>query len=190
MARSSIKQKVGICSICEAKGDNKEKPLIKGLCLFHYQMNRVRVCEQRKQDRINSGRTKKINFSDDLSGLISDADAVFSKYIRWKYADENGYLFCYTSGEWIHISEAQCGHFISRSCMHLRWDERNCRPQSGKDNVALHGNLAVFAQKLNAEKPGIVEILEEESNLVFRPCKEDLRAIISEYTEKLNKLLK
>lgn len=185
---STIKQKVGQCSICLSKGDELSRPLIKGMCQMHYQMDRARACEERKQNRTQSGRTKKVTFREPLSDLIDDADAVFSKYIRWKYADENGFLFCYTSGEWMHVSEAQCGHFISRSCYYLRWDERNCRPQSGKDNVARNGNLTVFAQKLNEENPGIVDILEEESHISFKPGSDDLRAIISEYTEKLEKI--
>lgn len=185
---TAIKTKISSCPICSAKGDDKPKPLIGGKCQFHYQMERTRVSAERKVMRQNSTSKKRIGPIDDLSDLIDDADAVFSRYIRLKYADENGYVNCYTSGEWIHYKEAQCGHFISRSCYYLRWDERNARVQSGKDNVALKGNLAVFAKKLEEENPGIVEILEQESNLVFSLDRETLRSIISEYTQKLNKL--
>lgn len=159
-------------------------------------MDRARVCGERKQQRDTSAGNRKVTKDkksikqDDLSGLIDDADAIFSKYIRFKDADENGYNFCYTSGEWEEAKYLQCGHYVSRNCFYLRWDERNCHPQSGHDNVALNGNLAVFAQKLNEERPGIVDILEEEAHIVFKPSREDIRAIISEYSAKLDKLKK
>jgi hypothetical protein len=187
---STIKQKVGICDVCVAKGDNSQKPLIKGKCPSHYQQERNRICADRKEQRKQSGRTKQVNSPDPLQGLIDDADAIFSKWVRLNGADELGYNKCFTSGEIAHWSELQNGHYISRGCMYLRYDPRNCRPQHGKDNVGKHGNLSVFAAKLEEEKPGITSILEEESNIAYSHSREDLRAIISEYTEKVNNLLK
>lgn len=87
-------------------------------------------------------------------------DAVFSKYIRQKYADSFGIVKCYTCPKAAPISELQCGHFVPRQYLSLRWDERNCRPQCYACNMLYNGQPSAFAARLEAETPGIVKELE------------------------------
>jgi hypothetical protein len=123
--------------------------------------------------------------SESLQNLIEDADALFSRYLRLKYARPDGMVQCYTSGVWMRYQDAQCGHFISRKHLGLRWDENNCRVQSQHDNEFLDGNLEVFRAKLEQEKPGLVEWLEEQSRQVYKPTREEMRELIAGLRYKL-----
>lgn len=138
-----------------------------------------------REEKIND----RIIEEEDLSGLIADADAIFSKYIRLKYADKKGVVKCYTCDVKKHWTLMQCGHYIKRGHLYTRHDERNCRPQESWCNEAKKGNLAVFAQNLESETPGITDILREEVAVVYKPTREELRQVIAEYTPKVKSLL-
>ena len=58
--------------------------------------------------------------------LISRLDKVFSKYIRLRDTDENGYFKCPTCGKIKDYGQADCSHYWSRSHYSTRWDEENC----------------------------------------------------------------
>jgi len=133
---------------------------------------------------------KEVEQDETLSELVHRLDAIFSKYIRLKYADEKGMVECYTSRVKKHWTEMQCGHFISRSNFFTRWDERNCRPQTEYENCGKHGNIPVYAAKLEQENPGITEYLLEESRIVYKPTHEELKQMILNYHQKVNELLK
>jgi hypothetical protein len=120
-----------------------------------------------------------------LQNLIEDADFLFSRLIRIRYADEKGYVRCFTSGVKMHWTKAQCGHFISRSHLGLRWEETNARPQSEHDNCHLSGNMEVYEQKLEAEHPGIVEFLREQARQVCKPTRGEMRELIASLRFKL-----
>lgn len=124
---------------------------------------------------------------EDLSGLIEDADAVYSTHLRLSNSVD-GECKCYTCGKKITVGQAQCGHYIYRKCYYLRWDSRNTRVQCEDCNVYNKGNLSVFARKLEDENEGITEILLEESRIVYKLGREELRIIISDCTEKINQL--
>lgn len=125
---------------------------------------------------------------ENLSYLIADADAVFSQYIRLKYADKRGLVGCYTCGTIKHWTLQQCGHFMKRGHLYLRWDERNCRVQDDRCNEFHQGNMKEFTLRLEKESPGITDILKEESALVYKPTRDEIRKIISEYTIKVKEL--
>jgi len=125
---------------------------------------------------------------EDLSGLISDADAIFSQYIRLKYADPYGIVDCYTCGNKKHWTLMQCGHYVKRAHLYLRWDERNVRVQDADCNEFKAGNMPVFTKRLEGEYPGIVEILNEEMRLVHKPTRDEIRQIIATYTPKVKEL--
>jgi len=136
---------------------------------------------QKKMERA----TEKMIVEEDLSDLIADADAVFSQYIRLKYADKNGIVKCFTCSEKKHWTLMQNGHYIKRAHLYLRWDERNCRPQDNTCNCLRDGNIGAFSANLEKEKPGITDILIEEMRVVHKPTREEIRQIIAEYTPKV-----
>lgn len=132
--------------------------------------------------------TEKMIEVGDLGDLIADADAIFSQYVRLKYADKNGIVACFTCGNKKHWTLMQNGHYVKRGHLYLRWDERNCRPQDSDCNEFKNGNLPEYAARLEKECKGITEILLAEMRLVHKPSREEIRSIISEYTPKVKTL--
>lgn len=124
-----------------------------------------------------------------LSDLIKQADEVFSRWLRKSQADKDGMVVCYTCDARLRYQDAQCGHYVKRGALFLRWDTRNTRIQDAHCNVTLGGNYKEYTKRLEEERPGITTILYEEGNLVYKPTREEIKGIINEYSQKL-KLLK
>ena len=70
-----------------------------------------------------------------LPSLIRKADEVTSQYIRYKYADSNGYVRCVTCGKVLHWKESHCAHYIERAAKATRWLEENLHPACPSCNV-------------------------------------------------------
>lgn len=57
-------------------------------------------------------------------------DKVFSEYIRIRDANSDGVCKCITcgkTGNWKY--DMDCGHFVSRNKLSVRWDEKNANAQ-------------------------------------------------------------
>jgi hypothetical protein len=132
--------------------------------------------------------TEKVIEKEDLSGLIEDADAIFSQFIRLKYASNDGVTGCFTCYARKHWTLMQNGHYIKRGHLFLRWDERNCRPQCQECNELKDGNIPEFTRRLESGNPGITEILTEEMRLVYKPTRDEIRQIIASYAPKVKEL--
>lgn len=119
------------------------------------------------------------------SYLIQDLDAVTSLYVRKKHASANEIVGCYTcswQGNW---KSADCGHYVPRSAMSVRWDLRNLRPQCKKCNQHEYGNQEVFAKNLEEEMPGVVDLLLEESRNPSKWSREELKEMLIMMRAKL-----
>src|SRR6185369_17519196 len=81
-----------------------------------------------------------------LKKLKLEADRVFSHFIRNRDKHK-----CYTCGKELEDNQSQCGHYISRSYLALRYDERNCHCQGVECNVFKSGNMAVYAIRLTEQ---------------------------------------
>ncbi|HRP30481.1 MAG TPA: recombination protein NinG [Agriterribacter sp.] len=125
---------------------------------------------------------------EDLSSLIEDADAVFSQWVRLKNASQKGFAKCFTCGIEKHWTILQNGHYIKRSNLYLRWDERNCRPQCQQCNEMDYGNIPAYTERLEKECKGITDILRSDAVLAHKPTREEIRQIIAEYTPKVKAL--
>lgn len=116
-------------------------------------------------------------------------DKVFSEYIRRKNADWRGNVSCYTCGCSKHWKEMQCGHFVRRQYLNLRWSEDNARVQCYACNIGRGGNYDVFALKLIQEKG--VEFLEElqkKKNTLKKWKVSELENLLEEYKTKISKI--
>ena len=72
--------------------------------------------------------------------------AIFSEYIRRKYADESGFVTCVTCGNRLPWKEAHAGHYIAKSLgSAIYFEERNVHPQDAACNLWRHGNLTAYA---------------------------------------------
>jgi hypothetical protein len=85
-----------------------------------------------------------------VSKLKKELDALYSKYIRNKYA-VNGRVKCYTCPKVGEVKEMQNGHFVPRQYLKTRWDDRNCRPQCYACNMLYNGQPSAFANNLKKE---------------------------------------
>ena len=171
---------------------NRKKKACKscGLPKYIFSKGRCQDCA-RVEDTMNRMErdSERIIGEEDLSELVGQADTIFSKFIRLKYSDGDGKVSCYTCGDVKHWTLQQNGHYIKRGNLFLRFDERNCRPQCETCNCHKHGNMGEFTQRLEKESPGITDILKEESVLVYKPTRDEIRTVIKEYTQKVKILL-
>lgn len=78
-------------------------------------------------------------------------DEVFSRYIRLKYSDANGYCRCISCGHIHHWKKIQNGHYMSRRYKSTRWAEDNCRPQCVACNIYNQGNAQMYRRGLIAQ---------------------------------------
>lgn len=123
--------------------------------------------------------------------LIKKLDAVFSEYIRRKYADKNGIVKCYTCNKKAYWKGEgmQNGHFISRASRILRWREDNCRVQCYSCNVMRYGQNYIFGANLNKEYGyNKADELLIESKKIIRQTDQDLVDLINEYKQKVTNL--
>ena len=70
--------------------------------------------------------------------------AEFSRYIRMKYADENGMVVCVTCGAVKHYRDQQAGHFLDGRRNSVLFDERNVHPQCVKCNMFNGGAKVAY----------------------------------------------
>ncbi|OYY99539.1 MAG: hypothetical protein B7Y37_13695 [Sphingobacteriia bacterium 28-36-52] len=128
--------------------------------------------------------------SESIQNLISDLDFVFSHYIRNKYADDKGFVECYTCSKKAPIAEMSNGHYTSRSNYGLRFMEDNCRVQCYACNSKHETDITPFKIALEKEKQGITEWLETQARQVYKPTREELKQLLAEYRYKLNDVKK
>ena len=121
-----------------------------------------------------------------VSKLKKELDALFSRYIRQKYANESGLVECFTCKCVKHWKEMQNGHYIPRSFSSTRYDEKNNHPQCPACNIFGGGKYDVYAVELEKKYgQGILQELAEKKKIrkQFKPY--ELEALISNYKERV-----
>lgn len=126
---------------------------------------------------------------ENIAKLKAKLDKVFSLYIRKRFADKDGNVFCFTSGKRYHWKEVHCGHFISRRHLGTRWDEINCQVQSIAENLYNQGNAPEFAKRIE-EKYGkqALDLLHIKKNNKVKMGAFEYQCLITEYENKLKEL--
>ncbi len=69
-----------------------------------------------------------------LKSLMHSLDRVFSEYIRRRDSDGMGYCRCVTCNNMFYWKFGDCGHFVQRDRIAVRWDERNASVQCPRCN--------------------------------------------------------
>jgi hypothetical protein len=128
--------------------------------------------------------------TESIQNLIQDLDVVFSQYIRYKYADVDGIVECFTCSKKLPISQMSAGHYIARGNYGLRFMEDNTRVQCYQCNGKHETDILPFKTKLESERKRITEWLEEQSRQVYKPTRDELKQLLIEYRYKLNDLKK
>ena len=122
---------------------------------------------------------------DTIGELTIDLDRTYSKYMRLAAAGLDLKVQCFTCSTRKDYKLIQCGHFVPRAHLGLRWEEINTKPQCSYCNINLRGNLKVFAENLEKERPGIVEQLSEMARQVYSPTRDELKQQLTHYQNKL-----
>jgi hypothetical protein len=124
-----------------------------------------------------------------VAQLKKKLDAIFSQFIRLFYADENGFVKCYTCGAIHHWTKIQNGHLFSRARLATRYDLMNCRPQCCGCNVMAHGNYQVYFPKIIKEiGQSEFEQLEQRSMEAVKISTGQYQDLIMNYTRLANEL--
>jgi len=114
--------------------------------------------------------------------LKDKLDKIVSKYIRLR---DKG--ICYTCGKEDDPKRQHAGHYVKRSCMRLRWDERNINCQCPRCNLFLGGNMDEYA--LHLQKDYGEEILKDLNRQKHLPVKiwkiRELEELLEDYKLKL-----
>ena len=82
-----------------------------------------------------------------LSQLKKLAWKEFSKYIRLKYANDDGRAKCYTCGKEDYYTNLQAGHLLDGRYNSILFEEKGVRPQCPGCNLFKSGNKEVYIPK-------------------------------------------
>lgn len=113
----------------------------------------------------------------------------FSRYIRLKKSDNNGFCTCITCHKVFFWKEIQAGHFVSRKHNATKYDEDNVWPQCVHCNIFLHGdqfNMGKMIDKKLGE--GSADKLVIRSKMTFRLT--NIPELTSHYNLEIQRLLK
>lgn len=119
--------------------------------------------------------------------LIQQADSAFSKLARLSRADKAGQVECICCGRPFHWTYTDCGHFVVRGNMALRYDLDNCWPVCR----ACHSKPTHTTEYENAlvKKKGqeFVDRLRQRGHQYFRAQNDqEMEALVQELTYKLS----
>lgn len=123
--------------------------------------------------------------------LIKELDAWFSKYIRLKYSDGNGYCRCISCGKVYFWKYIQNGHYMSRRYMSTRFSEDNCRPQGVECNIFNQGAIQMYrralVKQIGEQRVDLIEVRARQENKNWSLF--ELKQMIKYYKTEVEKLL-
>lgn len=123
--------------------------------------------------------------------ITNTADKWFSKFIRLRDADENGYCTCITCGNVRHWKNLDCGHFIKRQHMAARFNEKNCAAQCKGCNAFEQGKSAEHEKYIiDTYGKDARDILKACERVHFKRSKLELSILASEYKNKALEMAK
>lgn len=107
-------------------------------------------------------------------------DKWFAWYIRLRDVMPNGYVKCISCGNIIPLDKSDCGHYVNRQHMSLRFNEINCNAQCRKCNRNDEGNPQGYRQSL-------VKMYGEQKVLLLEAMKYQTRHFTNaEYIAAIN----
>jgi len=125
-----------------------------------------------------------------LPALKKSLDTIFSRYIRLKDRDENGYVVCYTCESKKLWKEMDAGHFQSRKYLATRWHEDNVKPQCKRCNIFNSGEQYTFGKLLDVRtEEGKSDELYRLARTTVKYMRCDYEEMISYYVDKVEELL-
>ena len=124
------------------------------------------------------------------STLMRKADEAFSLFIRTRdsQAYEGKAFKCISCGRVLSIDQCDCGHYVNRSHMSLRFSETNCHGQCRHCNRFQEGNIQDYRkgliQKIGEQK---VILLEAQKNVTNKISNFELEILAKHYKSETKK---
>ena len=124
-----------------------------------------------------------------MANLKDKLDRIFSEYIRLRDSDANGYCRCISCGAVHHWRDVDCGHYVNRSHMATRFDERNCNAQCRKCNRFDEGNNIGYTKGLIAKYGDkVIDELYVKKYSISKMSKAEFEILIDHYKNEVKKL--
>jgi len=124
------------------------------------------------------------------SQLVKELDAIFSRYIRLRDANDNWICTCITCWDRKPRKEMHNTHFISRSNYKYRRSVVNCWAGCYKCNVILHWNYISYTLVMVKKYgEGIVREMQEDKELI-KISTPEIREMIEKYKYEVELLMK
>lgn len=121
------------------------------------------------------------------SKKIDKLDRIFSEFIRKR--DTTPYGYCISCNKIITYDTCDCGHYINRKHMSLRFDEKNCNAQCRAcnrfDEGAIQGYRRGLIKKIGEEATNMLEIRKHNTSKLSEP---ELDILIAYYKQKIKEL--
>lgn len=128
-----------------------------------------------------------------LAPLIKKLDRVFSEYIRLRDSRSFGYKYfkCISCGMVKPYEQMDCGHFISRTHMATRFDEKNCNGECRACN-RMSADHIIYYQRNLIQKYGeeTVDMLIARGHSTKKWTAWELEILITHYKEEINRMTK
>jgi hypothetical protein len=117
-------------------------------------------------------------------------DKVFSEYIRLRdRIPGTEFVKCISCGKMIHWKESDCGHFINRKHMSLRFSDINCNSQCRACNRFDEGNLEGYRRGLiKKHGEGIIDKLYAAKNETCKISNVEYSIAIKHYRNEIKRL--
>jgi hypothetical protein len=118
------------------------------------------------------------------------ADEAFSLFIRTRDSQpyEGRAFKCISCHRVLPIEQADCGHYVNRSHMSVRFNEKNCNAQCRHCNRFMEGNIQDYRKGL-IEKIGLqqVELIESMKHLTNKISTFELELLAKHYKQEIKK---
>lgn len=115
---------------------------------------------------------------------------IFSQFIRQRDSDEGGTAKCISCGVLKYWKEGDCGHYISRSYLPVKYDEMNNHFQCKPCNGFREGNKDEYRKslvKLYGEQ-AVLDLEERKHQKFYKLYADDLLKMIEKYKQRLAKM--
>ena len=124
-----------------------------------------------------------------IARLRNDVSELVQRLVRLKAADSNGMVKCWTCDTVKHWKEMQGGHFIERGKTATKMLEENIHPQCPSCNqwgMKKASTVLLYRREMVAwYGEDFVSWLENESKKSIRHTRQELQALIADYTKQV-----
>ena len=124
-----------------------------------------------------------------IARLRNDVSELVQRLVRIKAADSNGMVKCWTCDTVKHWKEMQGGHFIERGKTATKMLEENIHPQCPSCNqwgMKKASTVLLYRREMVAwYGEDFVSWLENESKKSIRHTRQELQALIADYTKQV-----